>query len=408
MKVKLEELKSARVVDDPEEIATLLTKRPKQDSETGLPSQTNVSVGDTDEGVARIEKVSGLSIIGKDASQPEMPSMQGVQALAERRGIAWTPDLAGRAVPYWASDERVDSYGDIVRQDWILDDFQKNPVMPWSHGWGGLPIGNSIDEQVIESRTDGDYNGPALWLLGLFATKAMSEMADSAFRLIKARFLRAGSVGFRSHRIIDVKDEDERQKLGLGRWGFVLERNQLLEFSPCLLGANTGALTLLSQAKQKGELVPGDFQLIRDLARSQVARGSRSKEEWNDVDSRYRGLARVIFPSLKLDAHRELDEPFVYEEDQTLRNARVTRSDEDDDTKQLIAALNVRLDALENTIENGFVSVSEQIETLRITSEEKDTTDDDSSEESGDENTLGRVLSGIERMTAKLGGARTA
>ncbi len=229
----------------------------------------------------------------RDMGTPTMqavPPVEQLQQLAQLRGIPWDPAYAERVVPYWASDERVDSHGDIVRQRWRFETFAKNPVLAFSHNWDEAGVGNAIDWQV-RPRTDADYQGPALWLLQLFMTAEQWIWADSVFRQVKAGFLRAGSVGFKPGVMIDVKDDAERQALGLGRWGLILDDNELLEFSVCLMGANKGALAILAQEKARGGLSARDLVASREILR----RSSIADDEWARQDDELRAMARTVF-----------------------------------------------------------------------------------------------------------------
>ena len=122
--------------------------------------------------------------------------------------------LAGRAVPYWASDERPDGHGDIVRQQWSFEEYSKNPVLCMGHDWVGPAIGRGIDYEVRQ-RSDADYKGPALWMLALFAEAEAQAENDRVFRLVRSGFMSAASVGFYSDRVIIVEDEQERAELPL-------------------------------------------------------------------------------------------------------------------------------------------------------------------------------------------------
>ncbi|MCA9297730.1 MAG: hypothetical protein KDA28_01610, partial [Phycisphaerales bacterium] len=108
---------------------------------------------------------------------PAMPEAARIKELAALRGVEWHESLAGRVVPYWASDERPDSQGHITVQDWIFDDFAINPVLANAHDWSGLPVGTVLDWQIRE-RNDAGYRGPALYALAMFAMEGDYDVAD--------------------------------------------------------------------------------------------------------------------------------------------------------------------------------------------------------------------------------------
>lgn len=304
--INLDEIKSAQVIEDPEaaflRISSTLEEAAK--GQTGNPTGTTI--------LRRTE--AGHPVLGKiraTKTAPPAPTGDSLRTLVESRGIPWDEAYASRAVPYFASDERVDSDGDIVQQTWHFDEFQSNPVLAFSHEWWNPSIGAGIDWQVV-NRKDGDegYEGPALWLLALFATQETSERADSIFRLVKAGMMPSGSVGFYSGKVIDVTDKDERQALGLGRWGFILAENHLLEFSPTLIGANPG-VTTLSAAAQKNAIGIDDVATYRELYRRSFAKGAGDKAAWEADDGRIVEAAKEAFPGAHVEPHPELDEPIV-------------------------------------------------------------------------------------------------
>jgi len=135
------------------------------------------------------------------------------------------------------SDETVDRAGDIVRQNWELENYKQNPVILWGHAFGSdsiadEPIGRTVELAVASKKLVGTIE---------FAV-AESERAARIHRLAAAGYIKAGSVGFRPMEVRFVEDQAEREKLGLGRWGAVYERNELLEFSLCAIPCNPNAV----------------------------------------------------------------------------------------------------------------------------------------------------------------------
>jgi len=244
---------------------------------------------------------SGLLITCKDSqvrglSLPGGMSADKIKSLVSKRGMPWRDEYASRVIPYWGSDERVDGMGDIVRQDWIFETFEKNSPMPFSHSWNQPPVGRIIGWEVVKRRPkeeeekDG-YKGPALFLAGLFATKEDSALADSIFRLAKARILVGGSVGFHSRKTINIQDSKERAALGLGKWGLVFEQNELIEFSPTTIPANPGAISPFTLEQEAKNLLPVDLETLALLGKDLPKRDSLldllesfGKEVWKDHD----------------------------------------------------------------------------------------------------------------------------
>lgn len=289
------DLKSIEPITDPEQILAVLAKQHHPHTHARMGEDGRVL----------------LSKQGQSGSGPDMGAAE-IKALVEARGMPWSEEYAERTVPYWGSDERVDGHGDIVRQSWIFDEFEKNSPMPVSHQWQMPPVGRVIDWRVMTRKEQG-YNGKALWLLGLFATKADWEWADTIFRLIKSKILVAGSVGFWSAKVMDIKDPKERETLGLGRYGLIFEDNHLLEFSPTTIPANSGATIAasLEAAKHKGLLLPHDLTMLRELKREELVRErpANTRERWMQTESMLIELGRKLWPDEAFEVHTDIDVP---------------------------------------------------------------------------------------------------
>lgn len=229
---------------------------------------------------------------------------EDLRRMAQDVGIEWRQDYAQRVIPYYASDERPDRHGDIVAQDWNFDNFAKNPVVPFGHDWSAPPIGNSIGWEVVD-RKDDDYTGPALLLHNLFAPADVWPFADSIFRLVSSGFLKSSSVGFYPLEILRVEDPSERSELGLGPWGVIYMRSELVEHSVVTVPANPGAVSLLRQAEN---LLPHDYFAILELARQGTRAGQNTEKDWSAFKSVLRTNWSQMFKMLPPD-HTELDVP---------------------------------------------------------------------------------------------------
>lgn len=312
----LESIKSALVLEDPEEALSRL-------SDALRSSAGRIQSAAVEDGRLR------LRVHQPDAIAKERLSDMQARKLAEETGLRWTDEMKGRTVPYWLSDERPDAHGDIVRQNWLFDLFDKNPVSVFSHDWGGLPIGSFIFREV-RKRAEPDYQGPALFGQDLFAPRSISEFADDVFKLVDSGFLRGASVGFVSDKVIVVQDDEERAALGLGRYGVILDQNHLLEGSPTVLGANPGAgsiLASMARAKQRGALTPSTVAVLRELTRRDLlARGG--KDAAVSADRTLVGYARGLLPGLDAKAIVDVEEPLLDREswDRSLAGWKAVRA----------------------------------------------------------------------------------
>lgn len=167
-------------------------------------------------------------------------------------------DIGPNRIRWVYSDETVDRAGDIVRQNWELENYKQNPVILWGHAFGmdsisDEPIGRSVDLGVSKKQLIGTIE---------FAV-GESERAARIYRLADAGFIKAGSVGFRPLEVRYIEDQAEREKLGLGRWGAVYERSELLEFSLCAIPCNPNAVQNAVKART---VESADADLLAALA----------------------------------------------------------------------------------------------------------------------------------------------
>lgn len=167
------------------------------------------------------------------------------------------------------SDDKPDRMGDIIRQDgWELANYKRNPVILWGHAHGfdsvaDEPIGRSLELRVDKGALYGDI---------LFDVE--DERAARIFRKARAGFVQAGSVGFRPLKTSHVSDDAERTKLGLGRFGVIFDKAELLEFSLCAIPANPNAL---QQAVKSGAITEAD---------ADEAYALRTEKDWERYEKR--------------------------------------------------------------------------------------------------------------------------
>jgi HK97 family phage prohead protease len=138
-------------------------------------------------------------------------------------------DPETRSFDVIASSETIDSYGDIVKQDWRLDRFLANPVVLFGHKSGELPIGKASNVEVSDGQ-----------LRMRITLSKTSERAQEVYGLMSEDMVKAVSVGFRpGKRTFEKRDNGTEVR--------VLSDNELLEVSVVAIGANPDA-----QAKEAG------------------------------------------------------------------------------------------------------------------------------------------------------------
>lgn len=199
-------------------------------------------------------------------------------------------------IPWVFSTQATDRDGSIVMQDgWDLDNYRKNPVIDWAHSWAR---GRSEEPYARGENLRTETVGNVQALVGdIFFAVQESEDGARRYRLAKSGFINAGSVGFSNLETKYVEDEEERNRLGLGRFGVVHVRHELLEFSLCTVPAHPDAVQrALKDAVSSGAIEEKDAELA-------VALSDPTEKEW-EKRARQRQRAFVDMGRAK-KAHEE-------------------------------------------------------------------------------------------------------
>lgn len=148
--------------------------------------------------------------------------------------------LGKRTFRFVFSSEKPDRGGDILKASgWVLDDMEKNPVVLWSHdGRSHPPVGrvNAFQRRIVVDGFKG-LGGDVE-----FAPEGVSPLIDTLHALTESGFLRATSVGAMILDTKNIDDEEERSKLGLGRFGIFATKMRLKEVSLVSIGMHQDAL----------------------------------------------------------------------------------------------------------------------------------------------------------------------
>ena len=138
-----------------------------------------------------------------------------------------------RSIRYVFSTNSIDSYDEIVEQDWDLSRYIKNPVVLYNHNRGAifgtpkdsLPIGYAKNVGVVDGQLEGTV---------FFASESANPFAEQCWRCAKEGVLRAGSVGF--------DPGDAYAETRDGKDIYRLCKNKLFEFSLTPIGACEDAI----------------------------------------------------------------------------------------------------------------------------------------------------------------------
>lgn len=188
-----------------------------------------------------------------------------VRVLSESEGL----------VDYIASDESIDSYGEIIRASgWRFTHFKKNAPFVDSHDYSsiGRLLGRVVDFRVqgnrlIETVQWAKYSG--------------SKLADVGWRMTAAGFLKAVSVGFVPLQFASPADREWPDLLKqIGQEGANVRRVYLLqeqiELSAVVLGANPNAL---AKAYKAGALNDSELEFISRRIDTVKAQRLRSPDQ---------------------------------------------------------------------------------------------------------------------------------
>lgn len=181
-------------------------------------------------------------------------------------------DIERRAVDYVCSTDTLDSHGTVLRQNWRLDRYAKNPVVLFAHNSRSIPVGTASNVRVENGR---------LMARVTFADGEVCEEAEECWRAVKAGLLRGISVGFLAHASRWETEGDVER--------FVLDDLELLELSVCAVPSNPDTLaqrsaltTLRAQAlaqrtapKDSTAMTDQEIKALRDEVISRAANETR-------------------------------------------------------------------------------------------------------------------------------------
>jgi len=190
----------------------------------------------------------------------ELPMQQravlvpSVNDIVDVGAIVVPADPAQRVIELVANAQLVDRMGDLIVSNptdaekfggtgWELTHFMAagGPYL-WSHDPDcpavGKVVGTAIKRVPCDVEGEGEQRAWALVCsVQFFADAKFGELAIPAYMLTRAG-ITASSVGFLPKVFHRIDDEKERAKWGLGPWGAVLPRNELLELSKAQVPAN--------------------------------------------------------------------------------------------------------------------------------------------------------------------------
>lgn len=176
------------------------------------------------------DKQSALSYAAwrKAADAGEHPATGKCQDVIFKQFNVDVQTLAERRVKFTITTSAPDRERDVVSANGVdTTNFEKNPVVLFAHDYRSLPVGRCIQLQ---------REGEKIVAVTEFATEDLNPQAERVFRMVKAGFLKAASIGFRP--LEWVYDEERR--------GVNFQKVELLEYSIVPVPANAQALAAAS------------------------------------------------------------------------------------------------------------------------------------------------------------------
>lgn len=138
--------------------------------------------------------------------------------------------LADRECDFVASTDAVDSYDEVVAQNWDLARFKANPVILYAHNSRELPVGKATRCEMVNGSLECTIK---------FASERANPRAEEVWCCVQEGVLRAVSVGF--------NPRDVRLEKRDGKDVYVLDDNELYEVSVVPVPANAEALAKMKQ-----------------------------------------------------------------------------------------------------------------------------------------------------------------
>lgn len=199
------------------------------------------------------------------SSAPQFPRPQSVIRREITAAVRVLDDKEGIA-EYVASDETVDSFGEVIRVNgWRFNRFSRNAPFVDSHRYGSVEdlLGSVLDFEVKRGRLIETVQ----WAIDV----PSNQRARIGWEMTRAGYLKAVSVGFQPIRMASRWDNDKSvwhaqlRDLGLteqdGVRAVYLEQEQL-ELSAVILGANPNSLVNVGKAYRDGVIRDSDFAYL--------------------------------------------------------------------------------------------------------------------------------------------------
>lgn len=212
-----------------------------------------------------------------------------------------TIDEERRVIRFVASTEDVDRYGDKILVDgWEWRTF--NGSFLWSHDRSQPPVGRVINVEK------GSHKGKSALLCDVeFPQDDVDPEGARVWRLYASGFMRSVSVGFLPLSIRVPQTAAEREKEGLGTFGVVYEKQELLELSAVTVPANPFANIVGARALAQRGLITSAEVDEADACMRDVDEPLTPSPDLGKIESAIKELAALVQD--RLPAPRSVREP---------------------------------------------------------------------------------------------------
>jgi HK97 family phage prohead protease len=246
-----------------------------------------------------------------------------------------------------ASNEDIDRDGDrIMAAGWDLDNFIKNPVIPWAHNYGEPPVARATQIGIKDGR---------LMFRPKFPTAEEYPFADTIWKLYKGGYLKAFSVGFMPKRW-------EYVERGAGKRGRDYMEQELWEISACTVPSNPNALVAAKSAgvisEEEEKILTQSHEATKDEAEPEtLERGILNREPSTDL------LAQIERINKNLDTLGENLAELLKDRRQPQPSPASAAPQPDTDTDHGHESPPLTPDALKTAIAEALSGIERRIET---------------------------------------------
>jgi phage head maturation protease len=180
------------------------------------------------------------------------------KALCKEAGLEYLEGYETRVFEYLVTDETPDRVGDVVKASGVdLKNYKKNAVIMVYHNYQSLPVGKAIKVWY-------DAASESIKAFALFLDKRVDDsgFSDTIYKYVQAGALRGASIGFKTIERYSPNNPEERKQLKLGKYGVLVSKSEMLEFSVCPVGMNPSAGV---KAIDGAEITEEDLVVLKSL-----------------------------------------------------------------------------------------------------------------------------------------------